>query len=102
MQQPPLDARPSFIERGSTVRVRQRALEERKSPEIVDFVVWRSTTEHLCISVGTAIELAARPRRAGKPNYCPAPRSPSLVGRGSTVWPWPESIETPAQDSTLA
>jgi hypothetical protein len=47
-----------MVRRGSTVRVRQRAFVEKKSPEIGIFVVWHSTTERLRIGVGTAIELA--------------------------------------------
>jgi hypothetical protein len=47
-----------MVRRGSTARVRQRALEARKSPENGIFVVWRSTTEHLRVAVGRATEFA--------------------------------------------
>ena len=71
---------------------------EKKSPEIVIFVVWHSTTEHLRIGVGTPIELAARPRSACKPTCCPAPRSTSLNRRGSMWWPWPGAPEVAGKE----
>src|SRR5438552_1348517 len=58
----PASAQPSrhSHQRGSPVRVRERALTDRKSPEIGDlFVACRSTTEHLRLTVAIARELAA-------------------------------------------
>src|SRR3990172_8100609 len=71
-----------MVRRGSTVRVRQRALVRGKSPEIGDLCCLNSTTEHLRITVGTAIQLAARPQSPCKSTCCPVPRSTSLRGRG--------------------
>jgi hypothetical protein len=44
---------------GSTVRVRQRALQRRHPRKLGIFVVCHSTTEHFRITVGTAVEVAA-------------------------------------------
>jgi hypothetical protein len=51
--------RRSMVRRGSTVRVRQRALAKKKSPETGIFVACHSATEHLRITVGTAVEVSA-------------------------------------------
>jgi hypothetical protein len=80
----------SMVRRGSPVRVRERALEKGNPRKAGIFVVWHSTTEHLRLTVRTALELAARFANACKSPSFPVRRSTSVKGRASTRRPRPE------------
>jgi hypothetical protein len=68
---------------GSTVRVRQRASLERKSPEIGGFVAPASTMEHLRSGPSGHDQAPRLAESPCKSICCPAPWGTSVNGRGS-------------------
>jgi hypothetical protein len=73
-----------MVRRGSTVRVRQRALEERKYPEIRGFVV-SSAPRSTSLSVGRQSHRFSSADKVPANQHVSPVKSTSLIRRGSTV-----------------
>src|SRR6266516_3032362 len=89
MQEKPGGKRASMERGGSTVRVRQRALEKGKSPQSADFCCLTQHHRAPPLVVAIALELSARFANACKSESFPVRRSTSVKRRASTRWPRP-------------
>src|SRR5947207_1554435 len=76
---PPLDQRPSFIERGSTVRVRQRALQRPRKAGL--FLLSRLARSAACSEYGALYGGPSGPKRPPLPTpTCAAPLGSDNAG----------------------
>ena len=87
-----------MVRRGSTVRVRQRALSHKNTCKFASVVVSTSTTENFPLAARPTLREPRQPQRACKWACRPARQSTSVEWRGSTVWPCAEAPKDPGKE----